>query len=127
MWHPQSSPFHRGWKQAGGPDGFFQQNGWWSTPTFVGDKIYVSRIGTEVQQWIADSNIPYEPVDQDVTIGGLPTVRFSFPGSPQAYANDEYYVIYGDQLLRITILHTEPVQDWYLYDQFLNSIAFAPI
>jgi len=83
--------------------------------------------GTDVQQWIADSNIPYEPVDQDVTIGGLPAVRFSFGGSPMAYASDEYYIIYGDQLLRITILHTELAQDWYLYDQFLNSIAFAPV
>ena len=37
---------------------------------------------------------------------------------------DEYYVIAGDQLFKITILHTGGLQDWDLYEQFLASITF---
>jgi hypothetical protein len=109
-----------------GPTGEVDHWPWFSVHHF--DSAFFSPpAGTDVQQWIADSNIPYEPLDEDVTIGGLPAVRFSFAGSPMAYASDEYYVIHGDQLFRITILHTELVQDWDLYYQFLSSIAFAPI
>jgi hypothetical protein len=62
----------------------------------------------------------------DVTIGGLPAVRFVFEASPMAYGRDDYYVINGDQLFLISILHTGNLQDWSLYEKFLQSITFEP-
>lgn len=98
----------------------------WFTVQHFDSEFFSPDLGTTVQQWIADSNIPYKADAQEVTIGGLPAVWFHVEQLPQAYDRDEYYVIHGDQLLQITILHTEPGQDSDLYNQFLNSIAFAP-
>lgn len=80
--------------------------------------------GTDVRQWIAGSDIPYKAEAQETTIGGLPAVQLRVEPSPQAYGMDEYYVIDGDQLYKITILHAGGLEDWTLYDQFLQSIAF---
>jgi hypothetical protein len=80
--------------------------------------------GTDVQLWVDDSDIPYKDEIQETTIGGLPAVHLQVAPSPQAYGMDEYYVIAGDQLFKITILHTGGLQDWALYDQFLTSITF---
>jgi len=82
-------------------------------------------VGTDVRQWLADSNIPYEPVDQEMTIGGLPAVHYAIEASPQAYGRDEYYVIHDGQLFQITLLHAGGNEDWALYEQFLDCITFA--
>lgn len=81
---------------------------------------------TDVRHWIADSNISYKSAAQEMTIGGLPAVHLHVEQSPQAYGMDEYYVINGNQLYKITILHAAGLQDWTLYDQFLHSITFEP-
>lgn len=81
--------------------------------------------GTDVRQWIDDSDIPYKAEARETTIGGLPAVQWHVEASPQAYGMDEYYVIDGDQLYKITILHAGGLEDWTLYDQFLQSIAFG--
>lgn len=60
-----------------------------------------------------------------MTIDGLPTVHYAFEASQQAPGRDEYYVIHGNQLFRITILHQGGLQDWTLYEQFLQSITFT--
>lgn len=82
--------------------------------------------GTELRQWLTDS-IPYEPLEEDANIGGLPAVHFTFEASPQAYGRDEYYLVHGDQLIKITILHAGGLQDWSLYDQFLQGFTFSPV
>ncbi|MDX1409452.1 MAG: hypothetical protein R3330_14995, partial [Saprospiraceae bacterium] len=81
--------------------------------------------GTDVRQWIADSDLPYKDEAQETTIGGLPAVHLRVEASPQAYGMDEYYVIDGDQLFKIAILHAGGQQDWMIYDQFLLSIDFG--
>jgi hypothetical protein len=96
---------------------------WFFVEHFDSD-FFSPPLGTDVKQWLADSNIPYEPTDQELTIGGLPAVRYLFEASPQAYARDDYYVIKDDQLFLISILHADGLQDWALYEQFLASIAF---
>jgi hypothetical protein len=98
----------------------------WLSVQHFGSEFFSPPARTDVHQWIADSNIPYEPLEQDVTIGGLPAVRFVFEASPQAYGRDDYYVINGDQLFLISILHTGNLQDWGLYEKFLQSITFEP-
>jgi hypothetical protein len=80
--------------------------------------------GTDVRQWIAGSDIAYKAEAQEATIGGLPAVHFQMAPSPQAYGMDEYYVIAGEQLFKITILHAGGLEDWALYEQFLASITF---
>jgi hypothetical protein len=78
-----------------------------------------------VRQWLADSYIPYAPLDEEMTIGGLPAVHYAVEATPQAYGRDEYYVIDGDHLFQITLLHAGGNEDWSLYEQFLDSITFA--
>jgi hypothetical protein len=98
----------------------------WLSVQHFDSEFFSPPVGTDVHQWIADGNIPYEPLEQDVTIGGLPAVRFVFEASPMAYGRDDYYVINGDQLFLISILHTGNLQDWGLYEKFLQSITFEP-
>lgn len=99
---------------------------WFSIQHFTSE-FFSPPPGTGVGQWIASSSIAYKSLAQDMTIGGLPAVQLHVDESPQAYGMDEYYVINGDQLYKITILHAGGLQDWTLYDQFLQSITFAPI
>ncbi|UCG24370.1 MAG: hypothetical protein JSW55_19990 [Chloroflexota bacterium] len=97
----------------------------WLFVQHFNSEFYSPPAGTDVRQWIADSNISYKAIAQDTTIGGLPAVRLPVERSQQAYAMDEYYVIDGDQLYKITILHAADMQDWELYEQFLASISFS--
>jgi hypothetical protein len=91
-----------------------------------GSEFFRPPAGTDIGQWIADSNISYRSEAQDTLISGLPAVRLHVEQSPQAYGMDEYYVINGDQLFKITILHSGGQQDWDLYQQFLQSFTFLP-
>jgi hypothetical protein len=86
--------------------------------------FYRPPAGTDVDQWIADSGMPYEEIGPEVKVAGLPTVHTVYKGGPGAYDSDDYYFIRGDQLFRISILHAGGKQDWELYDQFLRSFTF---
>lgn len=99
---------------------------WFSVQHFDSE-FFRPPAGTDVRGWLAESSIPYEPLEEEVAIGGLRAVRFVFEASPQAYARDDYYVINGDQLFLISILHAGGLQDWALYNQFLQSITFEPV
>jgi hypothetical protein len=91
------------------------------------DEFFRPPAGTDVRDWLADRNIPYDPLAEEVTIGGLPAVRLSSEASPQAYARDDYYVINGDQLFAFSVIHGLGLQDWALFEQFLQSITFEPV
>lgn len=66
-----------------------------------------------------------ERVNEPVyTISGQPTVHYRLPESDFAMATDYFYVINYNQLLGIKIVHTGNKEDWALYKQFLDSIAF---
>lgn len=81
--------------------------------------------GTDVHQWIADSDVSYDEIGPEVEIAGLSTVHLIYNESPQAYASDDYYFIRGDQLFHITILHAGGQQDWDLYNKFLQGFTFT--
>lgn len=83
--------------------------------------FYRPSAGADVRQWFADRDMSYDDI---VEIAGLPAVHRAYPGSPQAYAQDEYYFIHGDQLFSIVIIHAGRRQDWDLYDKFLQSFQF---
>ena len=81
--------------------------------------------GTDVHQWIADSDVSYDEIGPEVEIAGLSTVHLIYNESPQAYASDDYYFIRGDQLFHITILHAGGQRDWDLYNKFLQGFTFT--
>lgn len=81
--------------------------------------------GTDVGEWMANSDISYKDDAQEMTIGGMPAVHFRVDASQQAYGMDEYYVINGDRLYKITLLHAGGLEDWALYDRFLQSFTFG--
>ena len=86
--------------------------------------FYHPPAGTNLQQWVTDHVISYDEIDAEVEIAGLPAVHLTTNASPMAYGYDEYYVIRGDQLFRIMILHVDGQHDWELYNRFLQSITF---
>jgi hypothetical protein len=96
----------------------------WFFVSHFDSEFFRPSAGTDVRQWIADSNIPYEPLEDEMSLGGLAAVHFVYEASPQAYGRDEYYVINDGQLFQFTILHAGGLQDWALYEQFLDSIGF---
>lgn len=97
----------------------------WLTVEHLDSGYFRPPIGADVGQWLAENDVLREPVAETLRIGGLPAVHYAFEASPQAYGRDEYYVINGDQLFKITLLHAGGQQDWTLYEQFLTSITFA--
>ena len=87
--------------------------------------FYHPPAGTDVRQWIADSDISYDEIDPEAEIAGLPAVHLIYEEGPGWNASDEYYFIQGDQLFSILILHAGGQQDWDLYNKFLQSFTFA--
>ncbi len=88
--------------------------------------FYRPPAGSEVSQWVLDRGIPYDAIGQTTEIGGQPAIHLIVEPTAQSYGFDEYYLINGEQLFRILILHTAGYQDWSLYDQFLQGITIAP-
>ena len=80
----------------------------------------------DLRTWLLDNNLLHdgEPGDE-LTLAGLPAIHRNTPRSPQSYALDEYFVVHGGQLFRLTLLHTTDRQDWTLYRRFLNSFRFV--
>lgn len=85
--------------------------------------FYRPPAGTDVYQWIADSEMPYDEIEQ-LQLAGLPAVRLGVEATPQSYACDDYYLIHGEQLFRLQVLHCAGPQDAELYDLFLKSFQF---
>jgi hypothetical protein len=86
--------------------------------------FYRPPAGTDVAQWIVDKEVPYDAIDSEVTIAGLPAVHLRTEAGPGWYASDAYYLIKGGQLFHILILHTGGQEDWELYNAFLQGLTF---
>lgn len=86
--------------------------------------FYHPPAGTDVGQWIADNEIPYDAIDTEVEIAGLPTVQLRYEAGPGWGASDAYYFVREGQLFYILVLHTGGQEDWELYDKFLKGLIF---
>ncbi len=86
--------------------------------------FYHPPAGTDLEQWVMDHVLSYDEMDVEADIAGLPAVHLTTNASPMAYGYDEYYVIRGDQLFKIMMLHVDGQQDWELYNKFLQGITF---
>jgi putative hemolysin len=89
--------------------------------------FYSPPAGTDVVQWIADNEIPYDAIDTETQIGGLPAVHLRYEAGPGWGASDVYYFIKDDQLFQIQILHTGSQEDWEMYDKFLAGLTFLDV
>jgi len=87
--------------------------------------FYRPPAGSEVSPWVLGRGIPHDVIGRTIEIAGLPAIHLIVDETPQSYGFDEYYFIYGEQLVRILILHTAGKQDWSLYDQFLQGITIT--
>jgi putative hemolysin len=85
--------------------------------------FYHPPAGTDVAQWIADNEIPYDEI-AEVEIAGLPAVRLTTKGGPGWYGYDDHYFIKDGQLFHILILHAGGREDWELYNKFLEGLMF---
>jgi putative hemolysin len=94
------------------------------TVSHYDNDFYHPPAGTNVAQWITDNEIPYDEIDTEVEIAGLPAVRLTTMGGPGWYGYDDYYFIKDGQLFHILILHTGGRADWDLYNQFLQGLTF---
>jgi hypothetical protein len=85
--------------------------------------FYRPPAGIDVVQWVTQSVLAYDEIDTGVEIAGLPAVHLTTNATERSYGFDEYYVIKGDQLFRITLIHAAGREDWNLYNAFLGSFA----
>ena len=86
--------------------------------------FYHPPAGTDAAQWVMQFVLAYDEIDAGVEIADLAAVHLRTEATERSYASDEYYVIKGDQLFRISILHTDGREDWDLYNKFLQSFRF---
>jgi putative hemolysin len=80
--------------------------------------------GTDVAQWVIDFVPAYDEIDTAAVIAGLPAVHLTTYATEQSYGYDEYYLIKGEQLFRINIIHAAGQENWNLYNAFLGSFRF---
>lgn len=62
--------------------------------------------------------------DVQTELAGLPALRVTTQGGAHSYGSDQYYLIHGEQLFMIGILHAGGREDWELYEKFLESFSF---
>jgi hypothetical protein len=86
--------------------------------------FYHPPAGTDVVQWITESDHPYGEIGPEAEVAGLPTVHFVYKGGPGVPDSDYYLFIRGEQLFCILILHAGGQQDWELYNKFLQGFTF---
>jgi putative hemolysin len=89
--------------------------------------FYHPPAGTDVAQWIADNEIPYDAIDTETEIGGLPAVHLRYEAGRGWDASDAYYVVKDGQLFYILLLHTGGREDWELYSKFLEGLTFLDV
>jgi putative hemolysin len=92
--------------------------------THFDSDFYHPPAGTDVAQWVADYVLAYDEIDTAAVIAGLPAVHLTTRATQQSYGFDETYVIKGDQLFRINIIHAGGRADWNVYNAFLGSLRF---
>jgi hypothetical protein len=80
--------------------------------------------GTDVGDWLIDHNFADGNFGPERQIGGFTALHTIKTRSPQSYASDDYFLIRGEHLFHIVLLHTGDRQDWELYNRFLDSISF---
>jgi putative hemolysin len=97
------------------------------TVSHYDSEFYQPPAGTDVGQWIADHEIPYDAIDTEVEIAGLPAVHLRYEAGPGWDASDAYYFVKDGQLFYILILHTGGQEDWELYDRFLQGLTFLDV
>ena len=89
--------------------------------------FYSPPAGTDVAQWIADSEVPYDAIDTELEIAGVPAVHLRYEAGPGWGASDVYYFIKDGQLFQIQILHTGSQEGWDLYNKFLEGFTFLDV
>jgi putative hemolysin len=77
-----------------------------------------------LEQWLADHMLLGDERVQDVQIAGVTAIHLRHDRSPQSYAYDRYYFAKAGQLYMLVIGHVADLEDWVLYEHFLNSIQF---
>ena len=80
--------------------------------------------GMNLAQWLTDHNLLEEERQPDVQIAGTTAIHTRFDRSPQSYAYDRYYFVKSGQLYMVVIGHAGDMEDWALYNRFLESIQF---
>jgi putative hemolysin len=80
--------------------------------------------GVDLLQWLTDHYLLGANRKPDAYIAGSVAIHFRHDRSPQSYAFDTYLFARDDQLYQIIIGHSGDIEDWELYNHFLNSIQF---
>jgi putative hemolysin len=81
--------------------------------------------GTDLPKWLADHYLTGETRLPDVQIAGTTAVHFRHDRSPQSYAMDRYFFANKGQLYMIIIGHTSDIEDWDMYNHFLDNFQFT--
>jgi putative hemolysin len=85
---------------------------------------YHPQVGVNLEQWLRDNNFLLETIKDDVQIAGVTTVHSRHERSPQSYASDTFYFVKAGKLFNVTFLHAGDLEDWDLYNAFLDGIKF---
>jgi len=80
--------------------------------------------GVNLEQWLKDNNFLIETIKDEVQVAGVTAVHSRHERSPQSYASDTFYFVKSGRLFSVTFLHGGDMEDWDLYNTFLDGIKF---
>jgi hypothetical protein len=65
------------------------------------------------------------PDESNLELGGLPVVRIYTPGSPQAYATENIFVMREGKLIKIMMIDVDVEEHRELYETILSTFQFS--
>jgi putative hemolysin len=82
-------------------------------------------VDVNLEQWLKDNNLLVEERLEDTQIAGTTAIHLRHARSPQSYASDTFFFAHNGQLYSVVFLHTGDIEDWDLYNHFLENIEFT--
>lgn len=89
-----------------------------------GREEFTPPLEVDLETWLTEHNLLVEERMEDTEIGGTKAIHIHHPRSPQSYASDTFFFAHNGQLYSVVILHTGDLEDWDLYNHFLENIQF---
>jgi putative hemolysin len=85
---------------------------------------YLVPDGVDLEDWLNQQNLMMGERLEERVVAGETAIHLRQVTGEQAFPSDQFFFAKNGRLFSVVFLHTGDLEDWDLYDQFLDSIQF---